>query len=295
MRSRLPGRVAPADTLRQVDSITVVIPCLDDAAMLRACLDALARQTRPADEIIVVDNGSRDDSAAVARAAGARVIDEPHRGIWPATAAGFDAARGDLIARLDADSVPQADWLECVERRMSAPDRPAAVTGRGRFYGGTAATRWIAGTLYIGGYFAVLGPLLGHPPIFGSNCALRRTAWHELRPLVHRDRADVHDDLDLAWWLQPGMSVVEDPSLVVAVSARPFDSWRGLGRRLRMAYRTLVVDWREWPPSARRRDRAMAVAGATRAVPDARSRLGGRREPGDDQPEAYSARSSRTS
>ncbi|MGX5695124.1 glycosyltransferase family 2 protein [Agromyces soli] len=278
-----------------MDSITVVIPCLDDAAMLRACLDALARQTRPADEVIVVDNGSRDDSAAVARAAGARVIDEPHRGIWPATAAGFDAARGEIIARLDADSVPQADWLERVEWRMSAPDRPAAVTGRGRFYGGTAATRWVAGTLYIGGYFAVLGPLLGHPPIFGSNCALRRTAWRELRTLVHRDRPDVHDDLDLAWWLQPGMSVVEDPGLVVAVSARPFDSWSGLGRRLRMAYRTLVVDWRAWPPAARRRARAQPPAGAPVAPSDGHGGIDGRRGPEDGQPEAYSASSSPTS
>jgi glycosyltransferase involved in cell wall biosynthesis len=267
-------------------SISVVIPCLDDAVMLRACLAALAAQTRPPDEVVVVDNGSSDDSAAVALAAGARVVDEPRRGIWPATAAGFDAARGDVIARLDADSVPRADWLERVELRMSAPDLPTAVTGRGRFYGGSAVTRWIAGRLYIGGYFAVLGPLLGHPPIFGSNCALRRSAWQQLRTLVHRERADVHDDLDLAWWLQPGMSVVEDRTLVVAVSARPFDSWSALGRRLRMAYRTIATDWRAWPPVERRRARAAAE-------PPAAARAGA--APAAAQPETYSDRSSRTS
>lgn len=272
-----PGVSRAVDTLRIVDSITVVIPCLDDAVMLRACLAALAAQTRAADEVIVVDNGSRDDSVAVALAAGARVVHEPRRGIWPATAAGFDAARGEILARLDADSVPRADWLERVERRMAAPDRPTAITGRGRFYGGTATTRWIGRALYLGGYFAVVGALLGHPPVFGSNCALRRSAWQELRSLVHRDRDDVHDDLDLAWWLQPGMSVVEDPSLVVEVSARPFDSWGGLSRRLRMAYRTIAVDWRAWPPGERRRERAA----------DGRGR--------DGQREAYNESSSRTS
>ncbi|MCM3656752.1 glycosyltransferase [Agromyces mediolanus] len=243
-------------------SISVVIPCLDDAAMLRACLAALAGQTRPPDEVIVVDNGSRDDSAAVALAAGARVVTQPRRGIWPATAAGFDAARGELLARLDADSVPPSDWLARVEERMARTDAPTAVTGPGRFYGGTAFTRWVARYLYIGGYFWAIGILLGHPPLFGSNYALRADAWRELRGIVHRDRADVHDDLDLAWWLRPGMSVAYEPTLVVEVSARPFDSWAALGRRLRMAFHTLAVEWREWPALARRAEHREAARDA---------------------------------
>ncbi|MFK4730117.1 glycosyltransferase family 2 protein [Agromyces mediolanus] len=241
-------------------SISVVIPCLDDAVMLRACLAAVAAQRRPADEVIVVDNGSRDDSVAVAVAAGARVVVEPRRGIWPATAAGFDAAHGAILARLDADSVPPEDWLERVERRMAAADAPTAVTGPGHFYGGTRATRWIARRLYIGGYFWAVGLMLGHPPLFGSNYALRADAWRNLREIVHRDRADLHDDLDLAWWLQPGMTVAYEPSLLVDVSARPFDSWSALGRRLRMAFHTLAVEWREWPPLTRRAERRDAAA-----------------------------------
>ncbi|MDP3207929.1 MAG: glycosyltransferase, partial [Rhodoglobus sp.] len=71
--------------------ISVVIPARNDSVMLAACLRALADQTRPADEIIVVDNGSTDDTAAVAVAAGVRVIQESLWGIFPATAAGFDA------------------------------------------------------------------------------------------------------------------------------------------------------------------------------------------------------------
>lgn len=263
IQSALPPRFAcePGLDSGVMGSISVVIPCLDDAAMLRACLAALAVQTRPADEIIVVDNGSRDDSAAVARDAGARVVTEPRRGIWPATAAGFDAARGELLARLDADSVPPPDWLARVERRMAEADAPTAITGPGRFYGGTAFTRWVARHLYIGGYFWAIGILLGHPPLFGSNYALRSEAWLELRGIVHRDRADVHDDLDLAWWLRPGMSVAYERSLVVDVSARPFDSWAALGRRLRMAFHTLAVEWREWPALERRAEHREATTG----------------------------------
>lgn len=236
-------------------TISVVIPSRNDAAFLATCLEAISRQTRPPDEVIVVDADSTDATAAVARAAGARVVRPPRLGIWPATAAGFDAASGTLLARLDADSVPAPDWLEQVERRMSRPDRPTAVTGSGVFYGGTAPRRWIARHLYLGAYFTLIGALLAHPPVFGSNFAIRREAWAVLRDIVHRERADLHDDLDLSWWMQPGMTVAYDHALVVGVSARPFDSAAGLWRRVRMGFRTLRVDWRVWPPLRRRTER----------------------------------------
>ena len=55
-------------------TISVVIPTRNDADMLAVCLAALAGQTRPADEIVVVDNASTDNTAAVCAAAGARRI-----------------------------------------------------------------------------------------------------------------------------------------------------------------------------------------------------------------------------
>lgn len=212
--------------------ISVVIPSWNDAIMLRRCLAALAVQTRPADEIVVVDNGCTDDTAAVAVAAGARVVVEPRRGVWPATIAGFDASRGDVIARLDADSVPPPDWLERVEALLSASGGVCAVTGPGDFYGGNRVTRWVGDHVYIPGYFWFIGTLLGHPPLFGSNLALSRPLWTQLRPHVDPTRERIHDDLQLSFLLQPGTTVVYDRTLRVGVSARPFASWRGLARRV---------------------------------------------------------------
>jgi len=241
-----------------MSSISVVIPVLDDAELLRRCLAAIAEQQRPADEVVVVDNGSTDASAEVARAAGARVVVEPRRGIAAASATGFDAARGDLLARLDADSVPPADWLLRLERHFDGEGHIDAVTGTADFVDAGPVTSWFGRVAYLGWYFWAMGLLLGHPPLFGSNFGLRATAWRRMRTTVHRESQSVHDDLDLSFQVRPGMTVLFDPDLGMQISARPFDSvpsmllrsWRGIA--------TLALNWPGWlrrrAQFARRRD-----------------------------------------
>ncbi|HAM25391.1 MAG TPA: hypothetical protein DCP11_01440 [Microbacteriaceae bacterium] len=236
-------------------TISVVIPVRNDAPMLRVCLAALAAQTRPADEIIVVDNESTDDTAEVAAAGNARLITEPVTGIFPAAAAGFDAAKGEIIARLDADSVPPPDWLERIEAALADTDGLTAITGPGDFYGSNRLVHWLGRTVYIGGMFVFVGAMLGHPPLFGSNFAMPSLVWRRVRGSVNRSLPHIHDDLDLSYHLEPDMSVIYDPELRVGVSARPFASFSALGRRLSWVPTTLSKDFREQPPVARFRAR----------------------------------------
>jgi glycosyltransferase involved in cell wall biosynthesis len=83
-----------------------VIPCLNEAESIQACVRAAWKSLREggyAGEVIVVDNGSGDDSAELAEAAGAHVVHETRRGYGSAYLAGFAAAQGECIVMADAD------------------------------------------------------------------------------------------------------------------------------------------------------------------------------------------------
>lgn len=257
MRSRaVTGRTRR--TRGRLPGVSVVIPVKDDARYLRRCLAALAAQTSKPREIIVVDNGSRDGSRRVARRFGARLLRERCRGI-PATASrGYDAARFPVIARLDADSLPPADWIARIENAFAADTRLAALTGPGDFPALTGMRRRLVDIGYMGAYFVLIGAILRQPPVFGSNLAMRRSAWRHVRDRVHRTDRRVHDDLDLSIHLA-GRPVTLDRDLRVAVSSRPFRSLRSLLRRVAMGAwtvgRNLPTLLRPHPRQPRRRSR----------------------------------------
>ena len=86
--------------------VSVVIPCLDEAETIAECVTSarsVLEESRLEGEVVVVDNGSTDGSGELARAAGARVVDEPRRGYGSAYLAGLAAASGDYIVMVDAD------------------------------------------------------------------------------------------------------------------------------------------------------------------------------------------------
>ena len=222
-------------------ALSVVIPVKDDARMLEQCLAALARQTRSPHEVIVVDNGSSDDSAQVAAAWGATVLHEPAPGIWAAAATGFDAAHGDILVRCDADSRPPHDWLERIEDALDARPDAVAISGPGRFYDLASAFRAIADVVYMRAYFWSMRAALGNNAVFGSNFAVRASTWAGIADLVHRSDPEVHDDMDLGYHLDPADVVLYDGALWVGISGRPFSDAGSMLLRTRRAFHTVAV------------------------------------------------------
>jgi glycosyltransferase involved in cell wall biosynthesis len=224
-------------------TVSVVIPVKDDARRLAVCLAAIRRQTVAPLEVVVVDNGSTDASAAVARAGGARVVREEHAGIPAASAAGYDAAIGDVIARLDADSIPPAEWVETIRGHLTERPDLQAVTGGAVFSGGPVRLRRVGAALYLGAYTVAVAPALGHVPLFGSNFALRRDAWERVRWSVHRRDPELHDDLDLSFHLGVHDRIGYRRDITVQISHRPFTDPVAMLKRFRRGFRTIFVHW----------------------------------------------------
>ena len=151
---------------RAAESISVVIPCHNDAPYLGDALASVVSQTVSVREIIVVDDGSTDGSADVARAAGdtVRLIMQPNLGVSAARNAGAAASVGTWIAFLDADDLWTSDSLEArlacawedpqidcvfgaVEHFLS-PDLPEAEAARLLCPAGAVAARF-AGSMLV--------------------------------------------------------------------------------------------------------------------------------------------------
>lgn len=116
-------------------TIAVIVCAYNEGRLLSGCLYSLRAQTRPPDEILVIDNASTDETGAVARAVpGVRLIDEPSKGLVVARETARLATHADIVAYIDADCRAPITWLERVEAQFSRAGAPNAVTGPYRFY-----------------------------------------------------------------------------------------------------------------------------------------------------------------
>lgn len=94
--------------------ISVLIPAYNCAATIRATLDSVLRQTLPADEILVMDDGSTDETASILTSYRSSVVffSQPNRGVASARNTLIARAQGDLVAFLDSDDIWHPKYLE---------------------------------------------------------------------------------------------------------------------------------------------------------------------------------------
>ena len=90
---------------------SIIIPALNEAENLTRNLPLVRQQMAPSDELIIIDNGSTDGTAAIATKFDARVVHEPVRGRSRARNRGIQIANGGLLVFLDADCRPVSNWL----------------------------------------------------------------------------------------------------------------------------------------------------------------------------------------
>ncbi|MVU79064.1 glycosyltransferase [Nocardia sp. ET3-3] len=231
--------------------LSVVVPVLNEAPVIERCLQRLVTQDA-IDEIIVVDNGSDDGSPEIVRAFAAahpkvELVHEHHRGITPARNTGFDTAKGDFIARTDADTLVPPHWGRTIHDFLTEHPETAAVTGICTYHDSPVGFLLDFG-VYLQDRRGKIGGPVGN--MYGPNMALRRDAWLEVRADT-QVRVDVAEDLDLALCLSKrGLRIDQVKDMHALTSARrrrtsPHHWWRfqlmGLRTIAHHGYRVLPL------------------------------------------------------
>ncbi len=174
--------------MSQRPTASIVIPVLNGAATIGATLQALHAQAGGLDgvEIIVVDNGSIDDTISIVRGFPVTLLTEPRRGVSAARNRGLHAAHHDIYLNVDADTVPSRNWL----REILAPfsDSGVMLVG-GRIFSlppKTAVERYVDQSGLHQPQYSIENPVM--PFVVGCNLAVRRKAalairgWNEDLP-----------------------------------------------------------------------------------------------------------------
>ena len=198
-------------------TVSVVIPAYNETRIIESCLRALMAQSHPADEIIVVDNNSSDDTVALVRAfPGVTVASEPRQGITYARTTGFDAATSDIIARIDADTIVSPNWVAKIRSEFLDHPEIDALAGNAAVHELSPGNRYWATWVYRLFRRWHEKSIGVSPMMYGYNCAVRREAWADIRGMVNFDDQEISEDVDVTLSvLKKGYTIRFSPDLVV--------------------------------------------------------------------------------
>jgi glycosyltransferase involved in cell wall biosynthesis len=221
--------------------VSIIIPAYNEERYLSRCLDSVAAQVEKPFEVIVVDNNSADKTIEIARRYPfVRVVQESQQGRVYARNAGFAAARGDVLGRIDADAVLPPNWTAQVTAYFNRPGAMRSAWTGGPLFYNVRFPRVVSG-IYDALAFGFNWFLAGHPTLWGSNMAIPKVVWEEVQHDVCL-RNDVHEDLDLAIHVhRHGHPIVYDRHTKVRVQLR----------RVRSSRRELWGYLQWWPRTLR--------------------------------------------
>ncbi len=210
---------------------TVLIPTYCRPKDLARCLKALQRQTRPADEVLIVLREDDTETWKLLEALSPKLLPVQTvtvkvPGVVAALNAGLKAAQGDFIATTDDDAAPHSDWLMRIEGHFMSDDRIAGVGGRDWVYQGTeledgvckvvGRVQWFGRA--IGNHHLGTGNAREVDLLKGVNMTYRKTAIEGLRfdDRMRGTGAQVHFEMAFSLALRRrGWKLIYDPMVAV--------------------------------------------------------------------------------
>lgn len=198
--------------------VSVVVPVYNEEKYIERALKSLSKQDVDPDEIIVVDNNSKDSSMLIAKKFGIKIVKEKVQGMTPARNKGFNTAKYDIIARIDADVQVPKDWIKQIKKnfetkKIDALTGPLLLSDVKLISNST-----IPSHIYLESLKAISK---GKRYLIGPNMSLTHEIWERVKNTVTLDDKKVHEDIDLSFKIiKAGGIIGYDRNLVVHGSAR---------------------------------------------------------------------------
>lgn len=201
-------------------TLSLIIPVYNEENHLGDCLESVASQTVMPDEVIVINNNSTDRTVEIAeRFSFVKIIHEKKQGLIPARDKGFDTAAGEILGRIDADSILSPEWTRTV-REAFEDEAVDAVTGPAKVFVDSHFPSWQS-TFWSRVYFWYSLASFRFQILWGPNMAVRRQAWLEVRNGLCEDDRMVHEDQDLSVLLKAhGKKMVFLSDLLMSTDGR---------------------------------------------------------------------------
>jgi len=197
--------------------VSVVIPAYNEEKYIGNCLESLKNQELKPEEIIVVDNNCTDNTIPIAKKYQVKIIKEQKQGMISARNTGFNHAKYDIIARIDADTVLFPDWIKKIKQIFSK-DKIGAIAGP-IYFRDLTFSRFFS-KIHALIYFPLLKLVHGHYPLFGSNMAIKKSVWEKVRDELCVDEKNIHEDVDMAIHLAQYSSIEFVPDLYATIRLR---------------------------------------------------------------------------
>jgi hypothetical protein len=223
--------------------VSVIIPTLNEEKYLSRCLKSLVNQAPDGTfEILVVDGGSSDQTVQIAKKYANAVLTNPNAPVGAARNLGAKAAKGGILAFIDADTIANPQWLSSIHRVFRRDPGAVGLTGPtlphdGRFSDSITYRLW---TIYLQRILLYLQM----PHVIGFNCAYRRAAFLSVGGFD--EKSVMSEDIKLAHKIRRYGRIKFEQDMSALTSARRFRKYGHLyigGLYLLNGFSTLLFDW----------------------------------------------------
>lgn len=193
--------------------VSLYIPCYNAERYIAQCIDTVLKQSYPIDEVLIIDDGSKDRTVKIASQYPVKIIrHKENRGLAAARNTAFKNARNEFVASLDADCIPESEWLEKLMQNFSN-NNIAGVCGKLlEKYTDTIPDKWRS--IHMRQHWGEEG-IINPSFLFGGNNVFRKDAVMRVGFYNEKYRTN-YEDVDLSLRLKKvNYKLIYEPQAIV--------------------------------------------------------------------------------